>query len=70
MPNREDIRRDQTFKDQCDDDGRRVYYTLTDERGDKQHRIAKAVSLLVTHLQSKNLIDDDELDELLLNVVQ
>ena len=70
MADRDEILRDQTYKGQCDGDDRRIFYTLTDKKEMTTHRIAKAVTLVLVHLQKKNLLDEDELDELLLDCIQ
>ncbi len=67
MPDRDEVLRDKTYKDQCDDDRRRVFYTLGD--GKDLHRASKLLALLVDHLLKQELLTQDELDEMLLEVV-
>lgn len=70
MAYREDILRDETFKDQCEDDEHRVFYSLTTKSELTSHRVAKALSLVIVHLKKKGLLNDEELDELLLDTVR
>lgn len=67
MPTREDMLRDHTHKDLSEDVERRVFYTLTDKEKMQAHRTAKAVTLVIALLQKKNLLSEDELDDLLLD---
>lgn len=69
MPNREDILRDKAYKDQCDDDIRRVFYTLSDAKDVQTYRNSKLLALLVDHLLKRELLTQDELDEILLDVI-
>lgn len=77
MPTKEDHLRRYTFKDDADDLGQRVFYTLTQSRPEAHSptaesvefsRIAKAVSLLLVHLKNRGLLSDDEIDDFLLDV--
>lgn len=72
MPNRDDILYEETFKDQCEDVEHRIYYTLSQGKNEKlkTHRLQKLVILLVAHLQAKELLSDDELDEMLLDCIR
>lgn len=67
--NKEDILRENTYKDQGVDLTRRVFYTLQDDKGLQVHRNTKAIALLVNHVREKNLISDEEIDELLFDCI-
>lgn len=80
MPSREDVLRDQTFKEEFTELDRRVFDTLTfcnskekhlniTDDYIKIHRIAKATSQIIKLLHEKGLLDNKEIDELLLEVV-
>ena len=76
MPKKEDVLRDETFKGDVDEVKRRVFYTLTKtEESQPQmkeslaRRNSKAIALIVEILHAKEIINDDELDELLLEIV-
>src|SRR5262249_43872308 len=83
MPYREDVLRDETSKDQCDDDSHRIFYTLdgakgfeknrdgmTPERLDqKPHRLNKAVTGLAVLLLQRGVMTQDDLDEWLLSLI-
>lgn len=69
MANREDVLRDQTYKDDVDEVEKRVFYTLTGKDSLQAHRVAKTLALVVELLRRRNLITDEEVDELLLDVV-
>jgi hypothetical protein len=69
MANRNDILYDKTFKGQVEELEKRVYYTLTSEEKIQTHKVAKAFSILVKLLHEKNILNDDEIDELLFEVV-
>jgi hypothetical protein len=68
MPTRDDLLRDETFKDEGLETDVRVYYTLTDKKNVQAHRTAKAISLLVATLERKGLLTNAEIDELLLEI--
>lgn len=56
-----------TYKGQCADNRHRVYYTLTDEPKDSAtHRIANVLAGIIEKLVEKDLLTEDELDEILL----
>ena len=69
MPTRGDLLREKTHKGDVEDLAVRVFYTLTDDKAVQTHRNSKAIALLVDHLHEKNLIPDEEIDELLLRVL-
>ncbi len=69
MPNKDDVLREKTYKDECDDDARRVFYTLDDAKDLQTHRNSKLLALLVDHLLKRELLTQDELDEMLLEAI-
>ncbi len=69
MPNKEDILREKTHKEDGVALDRRVFYTLNDDKFLQAYRNTKAIALLVSHLRQKQLISDDEIDELLFDCV-
>jgi hypothetical protein len=69
MPNKEDILREKTYKNDALELERRVFYTLSDEKGLQDHRNTKAIALLVKALHEKKQLSDEEVDELLLQCV-
>jgi hypothetical protein len=69
MPNRNDSLNEKTFKNQIEELDKRVFYTLTSEETLQAHQVAKALSILVKLLHDKNILSDNEIDELLLEVV-
>lgn len=69
MPNKDDILREQTFKEEGFDTDRRVYYTLTSVEKLASHRTSKAVALLVKLLEEKGLIDESDIDDLLFDCI-
>jgi hypothetical protein len=68
MATEEEILRTKTFKENGMEVGRRVFYTIHDE-GSKDWKTQKAVALLIEALHTKNILSDEQLDELLLSVV-
>ena len=69
MPNRNDVLRDETFKGEVEDVGTRVFYTLTDKQSQFQaHRASKLLSSLIELLHKKNIVTDEELDEMLIGL--
>lgn len=70
MPNREDLLREKTHKDQCEDDIRRVFYTLNDGQDLQAHRNSKLLARLVGHLLEREHLTQDELDDILLDVIR
>lgn len=66
MPNKEEILQKQTFKGDVTELEKRVYYTLTQDKGLPQHRTAKLASLMVKHLHERGLVSEEEIDEWLL----
>jgi hypothetical protein len=65
VANKETILRDKTFKEEGMEVGRRVFYTLSDDKTVQGHRTTKAVALLVELLREKNIMSEKELDDLL-----
>lgn len=70
MANREDVLRDETYKDQTDDLEHRVFYTLNNKKGMELHRVTKAITLVIVRLREQGILDDDSLDDLLLECVR
>lgn len=68
MPTRNQLLADKTFKN-TDDLGRRVYYTLTDTKGQSAHRVSKLLSLLVVKLSERGQLSETELDDILLETI-
>jgi hypothetical protein len=77
MPDRDNVLREQTYKD-ADTVGQRVYYTITEpktrpasdaELSARLHRTTRAVSLLFERLHKDGVLSDDALDEILLELV-
>jgi hypothetical protein len=75
MPDREELLQELTFKGQCENNCRRVYYTLTTSPDDyskatkdqmTQHRVANVLSGLIEKLVAKNVLTESELDQILL----
>jgi len=69
VPTKEALLREKTYKDQCEDDVRRVFYTLHDVKDLQPHRNSKLLALLVDHLLRRDFLTQDELDEILLDVI-
>jgi hypothetical protein len=69
MPNREDVLRERTHKDDGTDLAQRVFYTLQDNKQFQAHRNSKAIALLIQHLRKVGALSDDEIDEILLDCV-
>lgn len=75
MPTLEQILEEKTYKGQCDYLSQRVFYTLAGEQSDpsretmQRHRTMKAVTSLIVRLRKRNVIDDDDVDEILLSAV-
>ena len=69
MPNKEDNLREKTYKNDGLELEKRVFYTLSDEKGLEHHRNSKAIALLVKALHEKKQLSDEEVDELLLECV-
>jgi hypothetical protein len=74
MPNRDDVLNEQTHKGQGLELDQRIYYTLAPS-GDtavetKQrlqlHRTTKALAILIRRLSERNLLTEDQIDEMLL----
>lgn len=74
MANLEDILKEQTFKGDVDEIGRRVYYTITNTKGSPapkkfQDRVARGFSQLIEVLRQRNAITDGDVDNILLKMV-
>jgi hypothetical protein len=70
MPNLDDVLRQKTHKEDGLDLGRRVFYTLSDDKALQPHRNSKAIAVLLKHLSEKGYISDSEIDHLLLESIQ
>jgi hypothetical protein len=70
MPNKEDILRDKTHKEDGLGLDERVLYTLSDEKSLQHHRNTKAIAVLVKLLHEKAQLSDQEIDDLLLECVR
>lgn len=73
MPDREQILRELTHKDDGLDTSRRVYYTLA-PAADKQvttmaHNTARLVALLIEQLEKSGKLTAHEIDDMLLQIV-
>jgi len=69
VSHREDLIREKTFPEHKDEIARRVYYTLTQDRGLIQQRTAAAVGHLVERLCHSGQMAASELDALLVEIV-
>jgi hypothetical protein len=69
MPNKEDILREKTFKGDVDELEKRIFYTLTDEKQLEIGRLCKAYSILLKMLHEKNILTNEEIDEILFETV-
>jgi len=68
MTTRDETLIQQTHKG-CETDARRVFYTLHDGKDSQPHRNSKLLAVLIEHLVKRDLISQDELDELLLECI-
>jgi hypothetical protein len=69
MPNREDLLYEKTYRGQVDELEKRIYYTLTSEERLQAHRVAKALALVIKLLHDKNVLTDNQIDDLLLEAI-
>lgn len=69
MVTRDEILLEKTHKDGATDLERRVYYTLTDVKGQEAHRIAKALALTIKFLADEGKMRPKDIDDILLEVV-
>jgi hypothetical protein len=73
MPNQDDILREQTFKGDATEVGRRVYYTITNQTppspNEPHERVARGFSQLMEILHANDSISDDDVDNILLKMV-
>ena len=79
MPTRDEVLQKQTFKEDHMELEQRVFYTLInhkngeiihfDEKDIQIHRIIKAVAFIMKLLKERDLLNDDEIDELLLDAI-
>jgi hypothetical protein len=67
MPNREDVLRENTFKEKGMEIDKRLYYFLTDKKEVAVHKLARVVSELVKRLIESGEMTEEELDDLLLS---
>lgn len=65
MPNKDDILREKTFKEEGMETDRRVFYTLTEDKDLASHRTSKALALLVRLLSERGVLSEEDIDELL-----
>ena len=69
MATKADIIKDQTHKEEELEIGARVFCTLTSVEELQVKRTAKAVGLLVEHLQEKGILKEQEIDGFLFECV-
>ncbi len=74
MPNLEDILKQQTFKGDMTEVGQRVYSTITSTKGSPapkefQDRVARGFSHLMEVLRKRNVINDEDVDNILLKLL-
>lgn len=69
MPTREEVLRDKTYKEEGMDLEKRIFYTLTDNKGFEVHRIAKALALTIKFLADEGRLRPKDVDDILLEVV-
>jgi hypothetical protein len=74
MPTREETLAKQTHKEDGVDVGRRIFYTLSEDREKTRdmlqvHRNSKAIAVLFKTLLEAGTITEDQLDDILLEVV-
>ena len=69
MPNKKDILRDKTFKEQGMETDRRVFYTLTAEEKLSSHRNSKLLASLVKLLEEREVLGETDIDELLFECI-
>jgi hypothetical protein len=69
MPNREEVLREKTHKEEGLQVEKRVFYTLSDEKSFQLHRNTKAIALLVKLLHQRGQLSDQEIDDLLLDSI-
>jgi hypothetical protein len=68
MPIKEDVLREETFKDAVDVE-RRVYYTLSAEKEFQSHRNSKAIAILIGRMVDGGTLTSMQLDDLLLKLL-
>jgi hypothetical protein len=74
MPTKEEMLAIQTHKEDGLDVGRRVFYTLTEDRNNSREmlqvqRNSKAIAMLFKTLLEAGTLTEDQFDEILLEVV-
>lgn len=71
MPNKEDILREQTYKEESMEIERRVFYTLDHgkENNLQAHRNSKAIAMIVKTLREKDVLTNDDIDEILFDCI-
>jgi hypothetical protein len=71
MPMKEDILREKTFKEEGMETGKRVFYTLWDEKNLSltAHRNSKLIGLLVHLLEERGVLNEADIDELLFDCI-
>jgi hypothetical protein len=69
MPNKEDVLREKTFKEEGVETNRRVFYTVTSDDTLASHRNSKLVASLIGLLQQRGVISEMDIDELLFECI-
>jgi hypothetical protein len=71
MPEKENIFRNETYKEDGIETERRVFYTLNDgKKNDMQaHRNSKAIAMLIKTLRENDILDDDDIDAILIECI-
>lgn len=69
MPTRDEILREKTFKGDLTETERRVFQTLTGHEGLVEYRTVKAVASLVKLLQDRNVLSEQDVDDILFECV-
>ena len=70
MADKANIIREKTFKEEGWEVDRRIFYTLSDDTGVQAYRNAKALAFLVKLLREKDILSEEELDDLLFDCVR
>ncbi len=70
MPIYDQILREKTHKGDVEEIEKRVFYTLTDQKGLEGHFTAKALSILISLLHEKGALNDKDIDKLLFETIQ
>jgi len=70
MADREQILRDQTFKDQFQTVEERIYFALTSDKASEPRRIARLLSLFIARAVDRGELAEENLDDLLFETVR